>query len=352
MEQREILKQVPDRLLSWYVKNARVLPWRDQAEPYRVWVSEIMLQQTRVEAVKPYYQRFLQALPTVRDLAEAPEEQLLKLWEGLGYYNRVRNLQKGAKKVMEDYGGEIPASLEALRGLPGIGDYTAGAIASIAFGIPVPAVDGNVLRVRARLLNDPSDILDPNVKKLAASQIKEIIPPNHAGDFNQALMELGAMVCLPNGAAKCLYCPLNGICAAYRSGTAAELPVKTKKQPRKAEKKTVFLISCGGAVALRRRPEKGLLSGLWELPWVEGFLNAEAAGKQLEAWGLEPVRLQKLSGAKHIFTHIEWHMQAFEAEVGNKASGFEWASRQDLQEDITLPSAFKAYFQEIDRLLS
>lgn len=352
LEQQEILNQVPERLLGWYGKNARILPWRDRPEPYRVWVSEIMLQQTRVEAVKPYYERFLRELPTVRDLAEAPEEQLLKLWEGLGYYNRVRNLQKGARKIVEDYGGEVPPSFEALRGLPGIGDYTAGAIASIAFGIPVPAVDGNVLRVRARVLNDPSDILNPKVKKLAEEQIKRIIPKDRAGDFNQALMELGAMVCLPNGVAKCLYCPLNGICTAYREGTVMELPVKTKKQPRKIEEKTVFLISCGKAVALRRRPEKGLLSGLWELPWAEGFLNAEDAERQLEAWRLQPRQLRELDGAKHIFTHIEWRMHAFQAEAGERTAGFEWVSREDLQKDVTLPFAFKAYFQEIDRLLA
>ena len=234
VEERQILEKIPALLLRWYDGCARVLPWREDPAPYRVWVSEIMLQQTRVEAVKPYYERFLERLPTVKAVAEAPEEQLLKLWEGLGYYNRVRNLQKGAQQVMERFGGEVPADFKALRSLPGVGDYTAGAIASIAFGIPVPAVDGNVLRVLSRLLARREDILDAKVKKRVETEITGIIPKGRAGDFNQSLMELGAMVCLPNGAPKCGNCPLEAICLAHRAGIQGELPVKAPKKPRNA----------------------------------------------------------------------------------------------------------------------
>ena len=241
MDDQEILAQLPPRLLSWYAGSARVLPWREEPTPYRVWVSEIMLQQTRVEAVKPYYERFLNALPTVEALAQAPEELLLKLWEGLGYYNRVRNLQKGAQVVMERYGGKVPASFEELRSLPGVGDYTAGAVASIAFGIPVPAVDGNVLRVVSRVLSRRDNILDPKVKRRVEEEIRAILP-SQAGDFNQSLMELGALICLPGGAPKCLLCPLREVCRGFAQGTAPELPVKTKPKPRRREERTLFLL--------------------------------------------------------------------------------------------------------------
>ncbi len=349
MEQQEILQEIPERLLRWYRENARVLPWRDCPEPYRVWVSEIMLQQTRVEAVKPYYEHFLEELPTIQALAEAPEEVLLKLWEGLGYYNRVRNLQKGARRVMEEYGGELPASFEELRKLPGIGDYTAGAIASIAFGERVPAVDGNVLRVRARVLNDAADILDPKTKKLAEQQIREIIPEGKAGDFNQSLMELGAMVCLPNGPAKCGECPLAEICAAHASGTEQELPVKAKKALRRVEERTVFVLARGKKAALLRRPETGLLSGLWELPSVEGKLSRKQAEEVLKAWGVLGRSLRPLGKAKHIFSHVEWRMSAYRVDVLEEGC-FQWVNREELHEKYTLPSAFKAYFPEIERI--
>ena len=256
----EILQQIPEKLLKWYDQNARILPWRENPQPYRVWVSEIMLQQTRVEAVKPYFERFLKALPTVEDLAQAPEEQLLKLWEGLGYYNRVRNLQRGARAVMTEHGGVIPASFEALKKLPGIGDYTAGAIGSIAFQIPVPAVDGNVLRVISRVLYRRDNILDAKVKRRIEGEIKEILP-ERTGDFNQSLMELGATVCLPNGAPKCNECPLQELCRAHLVGDEESLPVKTKAKKRKIEQRTVFLLVCDGKIALRKRPEKRASGG-------------------------------------------------------------------------------------------
>ena len=346
MEDRELLAQVPGLLLSWYDKNARVLPWREDPSPYRVWVSEIMLQQTRVEAVKPYYERFLTALPTVADLAAAPEEQLLKLWEGLGYYNRVRNLQKGAKAVMERHGGVIPADFNALRALPGIGDYTAGAIASIAFQLPVPAVDGNVLRVTARLLDRHDNILDPKVKRRTEGEITAILPAR-VGDFNQSLMELGAMVCLPNGAPLCETCPLASLCRAHALGNQADLPVKAKSKPRRVEDRTLFLLTCGGKLALRRRPDTGLLAGLWELPAAEGTLTREEAAALLARWGLSITGdLAPGVPSRHVFSHVEWHMTAWQAQVGEEAPGFAWATPEELQREYPLPSAFAAYFPQ------
>ena len=344
MEDQELLKQILPLLLQWYDGSARVLPWREDPTPYRVWVSEIMLQQTRVEAVKPFYQRFLEAFPTVEALAAAPEEKLLKMWEGLGYYNRVRNLQRAAQLVVERYGGQVPASFEELRALPGIGEYTAGAIASIAFQLPVPAVDGNVLRVISRVLARYDNILDPKVKRRMEGEIREILP-QRVGDFNQSLMELGAMVCLPGGLPKCLVCPLRGLCRGYAQGVAEELPVKTKPKPRKKQARTLFLLfSQEGRVALRRRPEQGLLAGLWELPGTEGALSREEAAAWLAAQGVPVGELSPGPEAKHVFSHVEWHMGSWVAQNVEEVPGFVWVTREELRREYALPSAFKAFF--------
>ena len=350
MEDQELLTQLPELLLAWYDMGARVLPWREDPTPYRVWVSEIMLQQTRVEAVKPYYERFLAALPTVEALAKAPEDQLLKLWEGLGYYNRVRNLQKGAQAVMERFGGQIPASFEELRSLPGIGDYTAGAIGSIAFQLPVPAVDGNVLRVISRVLCRRENILDPKVKRRMEEELRRILP-RRVGDFNQSLMELGAMVCQPNGPPKCLICPLEKLCRAHAQGVAEELPVKAKAKSRKRQDRTVFLLfSQKGRVALSRRPEKGLLAGLWELPGVEETFTQEQAAAWLESRGVQGT-LTPGPKAKHIFSHVEWHMTSWVAVGVEELPGFAWAGEEDLRETYPLPAAFKGFLPVIQRQL-
>ena len=350
-EDQKLLFGISQSLLYWYDANARILPWREEPSPYRVWVSEIMLQQTRVEAVKPYFEHFLQALPSIAALAAAPEQQILKLWEGLGYYNRVRNLQKAAQIVVEQYGGELPECYEELLTLPGIGTYTAGAIASIAFHIPVPAVDGNVLRVAARLLASHEDITKPQVKKAVEQAFTEIMPQKRAGDFNQSLMELGATVCLPNGVAKCELCPLNQFCRAHHQNIVMQLPVKTAKHPRKIEDRTVFVITCGSKAALRKREEKGLLAGLWELPNVEGTLSHVQAQQLLKDWGFVPHQVEPLKAAKHIFTHIEWHMNGWAVTVDqmNRKSGFVWADMHALAETYTLPTAFQAYIKEIVR---
>jgi A/G-specific adenine glycosylase len=306
-----VLEQLVLPLQEWFSGNARILPWRETPTPYYVWISEIMLQQTRVEAVKPYFERFIRALPDVEALAVCPEDKLLKLWEGLGYYNRVRNLNTAAKQIMEEYGGVIPDEYETLLKLKGIGHYTAGAIASIAYGKPVPAVDGNVLRVLSRVTADDSDIMKQSVRTHMEERLRELMEQDARlvpSAFNQALMELGAMVCVPNGEPHCDACPWHALCAARKTDRIAELPVKKKAKERRIEKKTVLVIRDGERVALGKRPAKGLLAGLYELPNVPGHLDTEETLAFLKAQGFWPIRIQPLPAAKHIFSHVEWHM--------------------------------------------
>lgn len=357
------LKQIVEPLLLWYRKDHRQLPWRDNPSPYRVWVSEIMLQQTRVEAVKPYFERFLRELPTIQDLAECPEEKLLKLWEGLGYYSRVRNMQKCAQQVVSLYQGQFPADEALLKKLPGIGDYTAGAVASIAFDLPVPAVDGNVLRVLTRVLSCDEDITLPKTKETFRQLLLEVEPSPGAGDFNQSLMELGAMVCLPNGAPQCLVCPLSSLCQAHLEGKELLFPVKPPKKERKIQERTLFLFDCQIGTQqekytlLHQREAKGVLAGMWEFPAEESALSKAqadcAAHKLCSLMGLdfEGIFLEKPS--RHIFTHIEWKMSAWQVRAfaktlpQNLPDGFLLVPVSQLgdteQSNIALPSAFKAY---------
>ena len=251
-----MLEEIVSPLVEWYRENKRILPWRDKNNAYYTWVSEIMLQQTRVEAVKPYFQRFITELPDIEALAECPEEKLLKLWEGLGYYNRVRNMQEAARTVKNEYNGRLPEDYQALLSLKGIGSYTAGAIASIAYGIAVPAVDGNVLRVISRITESTEDISKQSVRKKIEQQLQQIMPSECPGDFNQALMELGAIVCVPNGQAKCEECPVASACLACRHDKVEGIPVKAPKKARTLEDKTVFIIQDGEYTAIRKRPEK------------------------------------------------------------------------------------------------
>nr|NSL46802.1 A/G-specific adenine glycosylase [Dendrosporobacter quercicolus DSM 1736] len=339
-------------LLAWYDANARILPWREQPTPYHVWISEIMLQQTRVEAVKPYFDRFIRTLPDIAALAHAPVEQLLKLWEGLGYYSRARNLQKAAGLMLDKYGGELPRSYEELRTLPGIGPYTAGAIASIAYGIPVPAVDGNVLRVVARLTACSEDIGKESVKKQMAGMLKQILPDDRTGDFNQALMELGAMICLPRGVAKCASCPVAGLCRARELDIVTTLPVKAAQKARRQEQKTVFVILAQGRVALKQRPAKGLLAGLWELPNENSCLTTAKAQELLALWGVRVDAIHKLPAAKHVFTHLEWQMTGYAVYAANCTAGLIWLKPEQLTENLALPTAFKPYTEQIGVLLA
>ena len=341
------MENISPALLNWFYENQRILPFRTDPSPYHVWLSEIMLQQTRVSAALPYYERFLAALPDIPALAACEEEKLNKLWEGLGYYSRVRNLQKAAKIVCEQYGGELPADYDAIRALPGIGDYTAGAICSISFGIPVPAVDGNVLRVFSRLYNDPGVITDPAVKKAFTTRVMEHQPPAAPGDYNQALMELGALVCVPNGAPLCEQCPLARLCQARAAGTALSLPQKAAPKARKLEDLTVALVESPAGFLIQRRPEKGLLAGLWQpLLWEGTAMTAEQLPAALTALGIHGItECKPIPKAKHIFSHIEWRMTGYTVTVEAQPApdGWIWATREQLQTEYTLPGAFKAY---------
>ena len=340
----EILKCIIQPLLEWYQLNKRDLPWRRTKDPYSVWVSEIMLQQTRVEAVKPYYERFLQTLPTVKDLAEADEETILKLWEGLGYYSRVRNMQKAAIQIMEEHNGEFPADYAKLLKLKGIGPYTAGAVGSIAFGLPVPAVDGNVLRVMSRITADASDISLQSTKKDWEKRITEILSAEYSGEFNQALMELGATVCLPNGVPKCEICPVRKFCEAYHKGCTQLYPVKAEKKARTLEYLNVFFCVDGEKIAISKRPEKGLLSGLWELPNSQREI---AIPEALQEKGILQAEIIPMKNQKHIFTHVEWHMDCYFVKVFDKTtSDLFWVTPEEAETSYALPSAFKKIWQE------
>ena len=340
----QILRQLPALLVAWHRANKRPLPWRADACAYHIWLSEIMLQQTRIEAVIPYYQRFLRELPTVEALAAVPEDRLLKLWEGLGYYSRARNLKKAATVIMEQYGGELPSTVRELKALPGIGDYTAGAIASMAFGRPEPAVDGNVLRVIARLTADDADIMLPATKKRVTQELRGVYPTGKdAGDFTEGLMELGETVCIPGGQPRCDDYPAARLCRAKALGLTDRLPVRAKAKQRKIQPRTVFLLLCNGKVALRKRPDSGLLAGMWEFPNVDGRLTAAKAKEQAQQWGCDPGVLQSVGDAVHVFTHLEWHMSGYRVECRRAGEAFVWASPDALRHEMAVPAAFRAY---------
>lgn len=337
---------LPGLLLPWYAANARTLPWREDHEPYRVWVSEIMLQQTRVEAVRGYFTRFIEAFPTVEVLAAAEESRVLKLWEGLGYYSRARNLQKAARVIISEYGGKFPETAEELKKLPGVGEYTAGAVASICFGQPAAAVDGNVLRIIARMTAEPRAVDLPIVKREIAEQLEAVYPMGRAGDFTQALMELGACVCTPKNPS-CGNCPAKEICRAREQGKAEKFPVRLPKTKKKEEERTVFLLRCGGKFAIERRGESGLLGGLWQFPNVSGTLTPEEAVKTAAEFGVEPRDIVRESHRDHIFTHIRWEMAAYLLECAAAPEKFTWASREELAEKFVLPTAFRQFLADL-----
>ena len=329
------LEQLPIPLLEWYRDNARTLPWRTNPTPYHVWVSEIMLQQTRVAAVLDYYARFMEELPDVAALAAVPEGRLMKLWQGLGYYSRARNLQAAARQIMAEHGGVFPTDYAQVRALKGVGDYTAGAICSIALGQPVPAVDGNMLRVVTRINGDQRDITAQATKKAIADQLQPIIPLHAPGKFTQAMMELGATVCLPNGTPQCQRCPARDFCVACAQDSWSRIPVKAPKRPRRVEERTVWLLFHQGRVALRQRPAEGLLAGLWEFP-------NELGDQQPPEWQGEPLCGPFAGVARHIFSHVEWHLTARRVHLeGDKLpQGWVWCTWQELKEVYAVPSAF------------
>ncbi len=329
------ISKLPELLLPWFAEHKRNLPWREDRQPYHVWLSEIMLQQTRVEAVKGYYARFLAALPDIASLAQAEETLLLKLWEGLGYYSRVRNLQKAAQEIVKL--GAFPTEHAEILRLPGIGPYTAGAIASICFEEPTPAVDGNVLRVLSRLLCRTVE------RKEAETLLRPVYPEAHCGDFTQALMELGATACVPNGAPHCEDCPLRELCGAKAEGCQLCYPEKKTKKPRRVEERSVFVLRCGDKIALCKRPSKGLLAGLWQFPDTAGYLEAEQAIALAESWGVEPTAIEKTVERQHIFTHVEWHLRGIYLRC-RKEAGFQWFTEEEIREHIGLPTAYRQFF--------
>ncbi len=340
-------------LTAWYADNRRLLPWRQNPTPYHVWVSEIMLQQTRIEAVIPYFERFMKTLPDIASLAEVPDDILMKLWEGLGYYSRARNLKKAAGVMMQRFAGELPRDYELLLSLPGIGEYTAGAIASIAYGIPVPAVDGNVLRVMARIDNCADDIMQPKVRKAFRERLCGIIPTDDPGGFNQALMELGERICLPNTSPRCETCPIADFCAAKASGTQDQLPVRIVKKSRRIEPKTVLVIRTvrdgKRQVLLHKRPDTGLLAGLWELPNLDGDYTDRPLPAAFDGCTVKAV----LPRGKHIFTHIEWHLSGLLLDVPDTdlPIGCVWADTAALHQQYALPTAFQTYSRLLPILL-
>lgn len=344
MAETQNLPGLPALLLPWYRENQRDLPWRMDRQPYHIWLSEIMLQQTRVEAVKGYYTRFLSALPDIQSLAQCSDEVLHKLWEGLGYYSRVRNLKKAAQMIVEHYGGVFPDAYADVISLPGIGEYTAGAICSIAFHQPTPAVDGNVLRVVSRLTDDPSPIDQPETKRQVTKLLAQIYPAE-AGDFTQALMELGATVCGPNRKPDCESCPCQSICLGFQHGTAESLPVKSPKKGRRMEDRTVLILSCDGRFALEKRPERGLLAGLWQFPNLPGHLNTQQALDAVTDLGLRPREILRETEKTHIFTHIQWNMKGIYLEVDQTGGNFQWYTAEQINTQAALPTAFRQFWE-------
>ena len=342
----DAIRKLPAALLPWFEQNKRDLPWRTDTEPYHVWLSEIMLQQTRVEAVKGYYLRFLEALPTIKALAEVDDVFLLKLWEGLGYYNRAHNLKKAAIEIETKHGGKFPNDHAQILKLPGIGEYTAGAIASICFSQKTPAVDGNVLRVIARICNEDTPVDTPAYKKSVQERLAKVYP-EHAGEFTQALMELGATLCGPNWAPRCEACPCAQFCRAHIAGTAEKLPVKSPKKDKKQEKRTVFILSCEGLYALRKRQDKGLLAGLWEFPNVANALSMQEGLSTVERWGIRPIQLLRQVQRRHIFTHIHWEMTGLYIEVKEPAGEFMWLTAAEIDAQAALPTAFRQFWEEV-----
>ena len=306
-------EQFQKSLVEWFIQEHRDLPWRHTKEPYKIWVSEVMLQQTRVDTVIPYYNRFIEKYPTAQTLAYAPEAELLKMWEGLGYYSRARNLQAGVKEVVETYGGKVPDNRVDISKLKGVGPYTAGAILSIAYGKPEHAVDGNVMRVLSRVLNIDADIALPKTKKIFEDAVMELIDPNNTSAFNQGLMELGALICTPTSP-KCLLCPVRDYCTAFQEGDPSSLPVKTKKVKTKNIDYDVFVIrNEKGHFLMEKRPADGLLANMWQFVMIERVANEDSFSKVEQYYGiaLDKQGAVPLFNFKHVFSHLKWQIESY-----------------------------------------
>jgi len=340
----ERLSAIIPPLCIWYEANQKPLPWREDRSPYHVWLSEIMLQQTRIEAVIPYYQRFLAELPTVEALASVSDERLMKLWQGLGYYSRARNLKKAAIRIVEEHNGILPDDAEALRTLPGIGDYTAGAIASIAYQKPEPAVDGNVLRVIMRLMACDDDIMLPATKKAVTAALRNVYPEGkNASLLTEGLMELGETICMPNGEPLCDNCPIRNFCKGHENGNPTDYPTRNVKTARRIEKRTVLLLRFEDRYAIVKRPSKGLLASMWGFPNYGGELTIEEVNVLLTSQGISIQDITPCGDAKHIFSHVEWHMTGYTVECNTMCPHFVYATPDEIAEYYAIPTAFRAY---------
>ena len=339
MNEIELIKKMRKPIIEWYQENKRELPWRKEKNPYHIWISEIMLQQTRIEAVKQYYERFLKQIPTIQVLAEIEEEKLLKLWEGLGYYNRARNLKKAAQVMQEEYDGKMPKYYKELMELPGIGEYTAGAISSIAYNEKVPAVDGNVLRVISRVVGSKRDVLENKTKKEFTEKLQEIMP-KQAGDFNEGLMELGELICIPNGEPLCERCPVREICIAKNKNLTSFIPVRNQKMKRRKEDITIFLLEYENRIAIRKRDNKGLLASLYEFPNINRKLSKKEIQKVLLGWRLESKQIEKIGTHHHVFSHIEWDMVGYKIQLNSMNEEFKWVEKGEILYKYPIPGAF------------
>lgn len=350
MKEKEQLKKITRPIVLWYQENKRMLPWREDKSAYAIWISEIMLQQTKIEAVKSYYARFMKEIPDIQTLANIPEERLLKLWEGLGYYNRARNLKKAAIQIQEEYLGKMPNTYENIVKLAGIGEYTAGAIASIAFKEKIPAVDGNVLRVLSRILASNKDVLLPATKKEMTAILQEIMP-EEAGDFNEGLMELGETICIPKGTPFCEKCPVQDYCEARRLNLTEQIPVRIQKVKRKQKKKTVFFLIYQDKIAIQKRKNKGLLGGLYEFPNIDYWIKKSEIDSVLEGWNLEKknAKIEEFEEKNHIFSHVEWKMKPIMVEVKKANTDFIWVTEKEINTKYAMPTAFTKLIKRKDK---
>ena len=337
------MKDCVELILKWFLENKRDLPWREDQDPYHVWISEIMLQQTRIEAVIDYYHRFMKRIPSVEKLSEIDEDELLKLWEGLGYYSRARNLKKAACQIMNDYHGHFPNQYADILSLPGIGEYTAGAISSICFNLPEVAIDGNVMRVFCRVNDLDVDVSSPKVKKMIGEEIKKILPQD-SGNFNQGIMELGEVICIPNGNPKCELCPLKYHCKAHLNNREALIPRKVFKKEKLEEEYTLFLMKYQNKIAIRKR-DSGLLKNMWEFPNKNGFYTTEEVKDLIP--DIQSIQLGITN--THIFTHKKWFMNSYYIEVDSPSNDYLWVTLEELEKNYALPSAFVPFLEDIKK---
>lgn len=342
------LEDIVEPLMKWYKSEKRDLPWRHTDDPYKIWISEIMLQQTRVEAVKSYYLRFVQEIPTLKDLANVDGDRLLKLWEGLGYYSRAKNLKKCASVLIMQNKETFPPDYEELKTLPGIGPYTAAAIGSIAFHLKTPAIDGNVLRIMARILEDDCDIMSQKVRKNYFDRLVQIMPEN-TRDFTEGLIELGALVCVPNGMPKCETCPIQSFCQSYQNHHVLDYPKKKKKEKRKIEEKTIIIFEYKNRIAIRKRANQGLLASLYEFYNLSGIYQEKDIYQILNFLNVSTNHVTFLGKAKHIFSHIEWHMNGYYVVCNNKPQeDLLWVTKKEFQKVYSLPSAFSYFAKKLN----